>query len=230
MLPSIQSGVSGIRHHARRAIGPRWPSALALVLANLAPLYGVIVLDWPAYPLIFLFWVENLVIGVINVMRMVMADPASVASWISKVVMVPMFCVHYGIFTAGHGAFLHQTFGGGSETGPIQDIFTPGLWVTRITDLGLWIPVVVLASSHLFSFGWNYVRGGEYRTAELKTLMMQPYARVVALHVVVWLGTLAIVRIGSPVWALLLLIGVKTILDLHAHLREQRKLGGETAT
>lgn len=224
-----QSLVSGISHYARRALGPRWPSALALVVANLAPVYGVLVLGWPVYPLILLFWVENVVIGVINVMRMAMVDPASVMSWLSKVVMVPFFCVHYGIFTAAHGAFLHQTFVEG-RSGGIAEIFTPGLWVMRITDLGLWIPVALLASSHLFSFSWNYIRRGEYRTAVLDKLMTQPYARVVLLHVVVWIGGLAILRIESPVWALLLLVGVKIILDLHAHLREHRRLGGETMT
>lgn len=200
-----------------------------LALANLVPLYGVIVLGWPVYPLIVLFWVENVVIGVINVMRMVMADPGSVMSWISKLMMVPFFCVHYGIFTAGHGAFIHQTFGGGAP-GPITEIFTPGLWVTRITELGLWMSVAVLASSHLFSFGWNTIRRGEYRTAVLDKLMIQPYARVIVLHVVVWIGGLATLRIGSPVWALLLLTSVKIIVDLHSHLREHRRRSSETVT
>ncbi len=228
MQIGLLSRVSGIPHQALRALGPRWPSALALLLANLAPLYGVIALGWPVYPLIMVFWVENVVIGVINVMRMVMADPASVVSWIAKLTMVPFFCVHYGIFTAAHGAFIYQTFGGG-PTGAITEIFTPELWVTRITELGLWIPVAVLASSHLFSFAWNYIRRGEYRIALLEKLMLQPYARVVALHAVVWIGGLAILRFGSRLWALLLLTAVKIILDLHAHLREQRKLGDETA-
>lgn len=226
MHSSLQLSLSGFQRHAGRILGPRWPSAVALVLANLAPLYGVAALGWPVYPLILLFWVENVVIGVINVMRMVMADPGSVMSWISKVVMVPFFCVHYGIFTAAHGAFIHQTFGGGAP-GDITEIFTPALWVAWITELGLWIPVAVLASSHMFSFVSNFIVRGEYRTAVLDKLMIQPYLRVLVLHIVVWIGGLAILRIGSPVWALLLLVGVKTILDLHAHLREHRKTDEE---
>lgn len=229
MQSSHQSRVSGILTIDRLALGSRSPSALVLVLANLAPLYGVIAIGWPVYPLILLFWIENVIIGVINVMRMVMADPGSVMSWISKLMMVPFFCVHYGIFTAGHGAFIHQTFGGGAS-GPISEIFTPGLWITRVTELGLWMSVAVLASSHLFSFAWNTLRRGEYRTAVLDKLMIQPYARVVVLHVVVWIGGLATLRIGSPVWALLVLISAKIIADLHAHLREHRRPGGETAT
>ncbi len=50
--------------------------------------------------------------------------------------MVPFCCVHYGIFTAAHGALIHQTFGGGAS-GVVTETFTPGLWVARITDLGL---------------------------------------------------------------------------------------------
>jgi len=189
----------------------------------------VFALGWPTYPLILLFWVENVVIGVVNVMRMVSAAPGSVLSWFNKVFLIPFFCVHYGIFTAAHGAFIHQTFGGG-EPGPVSEIFTPGLWVARITELGLWIPVALLASSHLFSFAWNYIRRGVFRTAVLDKMMMQPYARVLVLHVVVWIGALATLRIGSPVWALLLLIAVKIIADLHAHLREHRRAGSETVS
>lgn len=229
MQASLYARVSTILLNARRSVGPRWPSALALVLANLAPLYGVIALGWPVYPLILLFWVENVIIGVINVMRMVVADPRSVVSWISKLTMVPFFCVHYGIFTAGHGAFLHQMFGGGAP-GPVTEIFTPGLWAARITELGLWIPVAILASSHLFSFGWNYIRRGEFRTAVIDRLMIQPYARVLVMHIVLFIGGLATMRLGSPVWALLLLVAAKIIADVNAHLREHRKAGSAPVT
>jgi len=49
------------------------PSVIALVLANLVPLAGVFLFHWEVFPLLFLFWLENVVIGVLNVAKMLFA-------------------------------------------------------------------------------------------------------------------------------------------------------------
>ena len=51
-------------------------SSLALVIANLAPLLGVLFWGWSAGSVIVLYWFENVVIGVINVARMIALSPA----------------------------------------------------------------------------------------------------------------------------------------------------------
>ena len=52
-------------------------SAIALVLANLVPLAGVLLWQWSVSSILILYWFENVVIGVINVLRMVVASPES---------------------------------------------------------------------------------------------------------------------------------------------------------
>lgn len=47
-------------------------SLTLLVFTNLVPLYGVCQWQWDAFLLIYLFWLENLVIGVLNVARMIL--------------------------------------------------------------------------------------------------------------------------------------------------------------
>ena len=42
-------------------------SALILVIANLAPLAGVLMLDWSVSSIVILYWFGNVVIGVVNV-------------------------------------------------------------------------------------------------------------------------------------------------------------------
>ena len=49
------------------------PSVIALVLANLVPLAGVFLFRWEVFPLLFLFWLENVVIGVLNAAKMLFA-------------------------------------------------------------------------------------------------------------------------------------------------------------
>ncbi len=51
----------------------RVPSALALVLVNLIPLLGAIFLGWNAFDVIFLYWLENIVVGFYTVIKMLFA-------------------------------------------------------------------------------------------------------------------------------------------------------------
>ena len=81
----------------------------------------------------------------------------------------------------------------------------------------------MLVASHLFSFGWNYLYRGEFRRAKLSELMSRPYVRVVVLHIAIILGGIGAVALGSPLWALLVLLAMKIGLDLKAHVDEHSK-------
>jgi len=198
-----------------------WLSAGALLAANLVPLYGVLALGWEVFPLVLLFWLENVVIGVLNVARMLCVDPRDAAAWAAKVIMVPFFCFHYGMFTAVHGVFVLSLFGG-EGVGKVRGLQLLEPAGRAIHAYGLELAVGALAASHLFSFLWNYLGGGEYRRASVPALMAQPYGRVVVLHLGILGGGFAATALGSPVWALLLLLGLKIGLDLRAHLKEHR--------
>ena len=54
-------------------------------------------------------------------------------------------------------------------------------------------------------------------------LMMQPYGRIIVLHIAIIGGAFAIMLLGSPVFLLLILIGGKIWLDVKMHLLERRK-------
>jgi len=197
------------------------PSALALVAANLVPLVGVIAFGWTVFSVILLYWCENVVIGAFNVLRMVTASPRSVAVDAGKLFFVPFFTVHYGMFTFVHGIFVLALFGpGGGRAFP-----GPGTFVAAVGQAGVWYGVVAIAASHGFSFVHNYLMGGEYRNASLAQLMVRPYGRVVILHVTILAGGLLAKAMGAPTVALVVLVGLKTAMDLRAHLAERRKLG-----
>lgn len=51
------------------------PSAKVLIIANLFPLIGVIFLGWSVFNIVVLYWMENLVIGVINILKMITCRP-----------------------------------------------------------------------------------------------------------------------------------------------------------
>jgi Family of unknown function (DUF6498) len=203
---------------------PAWRSLTAWVLiaANLVPLYGVLVLGWAVLPILVLFWLENVVIGVLNVLRMAVASPGAVAAWPRKLPLILFFCVHYGLFTAIHGLFVFALFGGEPYQALVDGLWTVDAARHAINEFALWPALAALAASHLFSFFWNYLGYGEFRVARPELLMRAPYGRVIVLQVTIIFGGMLAQALHSPLWALLLLIAFKIALDLRAHIREHR--------
>lgn len=195
------------------------PSSLALCAANLVPLWAVLVWGWPVFPLLVLFWLENVMVGLQTMLCMLLVDPEDVVLWGAKLFMVPFFCLHYGIFTAVHGGLVFGIFGGREYSRMDHGWFPIHSAAHAIEKFDLWLPLAALAGSHLFSFCWDYLWRGGYRRAALTELMGRPYSRVFVLHVTIIFGGWAVMLLGSPLWALALLLAIKTAVDLKAHLR-----------
>ena len=197
------------------------PSVIALLLANLLPVFGVLVLGWEVFPLLFLFWSENVIVGGFNALKMLCAAPANPLGWAAKLFMIPFFCFHYGMFTFVHGIFVVGLFGGQFRQGarfPDGERF----WqLLQENHLG-WA-ILGLAVSHGISFATNYLGNGEYQRASLPILMQQPYGRIVVLHLAILGGGFLMMVLHSPAAGLLLLVALKTALDLRGHLKERAK-------
>jgi hypothetical protein len=178
----------------------------SLVLANIVPLFGVIFFSWDITTIIYLYWFENIVIGVFNVLKMIRAkgkDGNSKKS--SKLFLVPFFMFHFGFFTLIHGVFVTFMFGSPS----IFPIFA----------------ILVLIFSHGISYIKNYLGAKEYTRLNADTLFWQPYKRIFVIHFVIVFGGVLSLDHGSPFGALMTLITLKTILDLTAHTIEHKKIG-----
>jgi hypothetical protein len=197
------------------------PSVIALLLAHLVPAFGVLFLHWEVFPLMFLFWSENVIIGALNVLKMLLADPNSPVSWMAKFFIIPFFCVHYGMFTFIHGIFVIALFGGGLRAG--AGFPTPKTFWQIAHENYLGWAIFGLAVSRGISFATNYLGHGEYRRANLQQLMGQPYGRIVVLHLTILFGGFLMMALHSPVWGLLLLVALKIVLDLRGHFAERRK-------
>ncbi|PYO92186.1 MAG: hypothetical protein DMD62_13865 [Gemmatimonadetes bacterium] len=202
------------------------PSIVALILANAFPVFGVLFLGWTVFPLLLLYWLENVVVGAFNVLKMMLAHPGDAMYWAGKVFLIPFFIVHFGGFTYVHGMLLFAFFG----PKPIDPFgFLHALpAVIRANQLG-W-GVASLIASHGLSFFWNYLRNGEYQRASLQTLMGQPYGRVIVLHMTVLFGGWVVMLLGSPVGALIILIALKTAADVRGHTAERRRFTPAAAT
>lgn len=90
----------------------------------------------------------------------------------------------------------------------------PWLWEQRLFLAGL----AGLSTHHFASYLIHFIGAGEYKYKKLKKLMFAPYGRVAALHLAIIFGGTLVQNSGEPIWALVVLVGVKTSLDLAAHL------------
>ena len=155
-------------------LGSSIGAVVALVVANIIPLIGVLFFGWSVWNILVIYWLENGIVGVINVLKMSAATgdettpgltfmvngrPSSSAT---KFGLIPFFIVHYGIFWFVHGVF----------------VLTLPAFFSLMSDSGMTLdvgPVLFaaagLAVSHGLSFWWNFLRGGEYRRTTAGALM-----------------------------------------------------------
>ncbi len=185
-----------------------------LIAVNVLPLLGVLFFGWSTFSIVFIYWCENVLIGVINLLKMLTCSRHHAA----KLFFLPFFTFHYGMFCFVHGVFVFALLGDGREA---FDVWNSSIAALREQHL-IWA-VLGLGASHLLSFFLNYLGKGEYQRTIVTGLMLQPYGRIVVLHLAILLGAFATSALGSSVWLLMILIVGKTMLDLMLHLSERKK-------
>ena len=212
---------------------------ISLLAANVLPIVGVLFFGWDAFAIVLLYWTENIVLGFYNVLKMAFVKMAHPAENLGKLFMIPFFIIHYGGFTAVHGLFILSFFqhDAGREgfnpfpSGPdwpcflvfVQLLFNVIGQSYSMLPANMLYAVAGLFVSHGVSFGYNYFYKGERQRTNLQKLMGQPYGRIVVLHIAIIIGGGLTMAFGSPLGLLLILVLLKTVIDVKLHLRERRK-------
>jgi hypothetical protein len=198
----------------------RWPveraqrkSLAALIIANMIPVVGVLALDWDLYGVMVLYWAENSILGLFNVLKMLRIGKAK------GIPQAAFFCLHYGFFMFVHFVFVKRLFGPSSwglfpSLGDMIEALAP-----EATGLaGTFI-------SHAISYRVNFLGRREYERIDLDDQMTAPYHRMAVLHVTLIAGGWIIMSQGQPVGALVVFVLLKTAIDAWAHLRERGAAG-----
>jgi hypothetical protein len=207
-------------------VGSSVGAVVALVVANAIPLVGVLFLGWNVWTILTIYWLENGVVGIFNVLKMAkVEDPAGgPSSSTIKMTMIPFFLMHYGMFWVVHGIFVlilpqFQAFGGNGVE--------PGGGASFLSDpLAFLIVLGGLFISHGVSYRLNYIGRGEYKRTTVARQMAAPYGRLAVLHITIIIGGMAIAFTGASVAAVVVLVILKTALDLGLHLAEHRDAEG----
>jgi hypothetical protein len=208
---------------------------ISLLATNAIPLVGVLTGRWSLFSVMLLYWMENGVVGAYNAAKIVMAQGgtgAGSAGLLGRLPLAVFFWFHYGIFWFVHGVFVVVLFGGAAAGRGLFGAGLGGLGPFNALALaradaelpgGLWGTVGLLAVSHGISFVNNFIGRNEYQRISPQEQMMQPYQRVILLHVTVLAGGFIVMLLGQPLLALVLLVLLKTGVDLRAHIQEHRR-------
>lgn len=231
----------------------RVASLFVLLAANSLPLMALLGGRWGAGDVLIAYWLENVAIGLWAAVRIATAsidgsvtdrgadgrprldwtaamaaaasrsgDPGTTRTigLVARLVFLVFFLFHYGLFTLVHGIFTFSLAGKAGTTGSVG---------------GYLLMLLVMVLSHGLSTAIYWFARGERRVVGPQQAMTGVYPRVVVMHLSVIGGAWLVAGGGDAKLALLwpglatlgpglLLIAVKVVVDVLAHLQTHRQV------
>ena len=203
----------------------RDPLAVAVLIVDLLPILAVLVFGWAATPLVALYWLENLVIGLFTILRMAASAAGNLGNLLTLLFIIPFFTVHYGMFCYGHGVFIQALSARGVGSGnpaPLELVN----WAINTGQGMVWFVAAIL-SINLVIYVADYLLKGEFRNANPQIEMFAPYGRIVTLHVAILLGAVFALGTNEPLLGVLFLIFLRVVFGMILSALRQRKLDRE---
>lgn len=195
------------------------PGAWWTIASNAIPVVGVVFFGWQALPLLVFYWLENVVIGALNVPKLIISGATKpMPQPLVGLFFAAFFIVHYGMFCFVHGIFVFAMFtmsdlvhGGVEPASTSFDLITS---VSLVMNAELFWSTVALVAIRLGEFVLLWLGGGVWRTVEPQTQIFEPYGRIIVMHLTIFIATIPVLVLGQPMLAVLALALLKTALEL----------------
>jgi len=224
------------------------PPIIALIIANMIPIGGVLWYGWDTFVIVSLFWTETVIIGFFALLRIISAPVQRISSYkkLGGICFILFFlggaCSAFG-FAIIFMFFVYPQWAPGAVPFPVpptvpEDIYQPswpgplsaykvGIDTARLLYYLLpskvMIAIYSLVLSHGVSFVWDYLVKGKKRLADLKKLIEEPLTRVLVLYGGISVGFFSIVVFKTNVAGLIGLLLLKCWVDTGMYMRRQRK-------
>jgi hypothetical protein len=183
-------------------------SILFLIVANILPIVGALFFNWDIFEIIFIYWCESGIIGFFNILKiLIKARPILLGLFLSI-----FFTIHFGGFMFVHLMFIIALFS------KEQNIF---ISINMDYIYQFIYPLSALFISHLISFIYNFIGKKEYELDidSLDSDMLPPYKRIIIMQFVLILGGMLITLFNNKIIGLVLLIVIKTFVDIISHVK-----------
>lgn len=187
---------------------------ISMVLGAALPLAGVLYAGWDIYTLLVFYWCETLIVcfwtvvtialhegtetwGVSGATKRNDATASSAAAFVAA---------HAGFFMAIH-LFLMSVLYGGQWPGHLRSVWS--FIDTFVIGERLWpmLAVVFLQRAAIFR--------EERKEPSVLPAIAGLYLRIIVMQFVIILGAWGVMLLGSGLLGLLLLVGLRTLLDFH---------------
>lgn len=200
----------------------RDPSTWVLIIANLVVIALAVVQNWSLIDLLWVYWTQSVIIGIINVGRILSLQNYSTEGFKvngrsvlptekTKKQVAGFFAFHYGFFHLVYAIFL--------------SVFTHQFFNSTIASV---LPYILLAAiiflvNHLFSYKYNRPR--DEKKQNIGRVMFFPYLRIIPMHITIIAGgaLLSKGQADAATGAVVLFLFLKTIADVIMHLVEHKK-------
>ena len=222
----------------------------------MVPLFGVLFSDWDVGLVLGLFWIENLIIGVLNLLKMLIVGVRQKAA--KAMFLCPFFVFHYGLFCLGHGTLMWEIL----DLGEINHALSPLYHIHAEAESGfasiaanfgglfgglfgeglalvfnfielykptIYLAILVLCCSHIVRLIENFILRGGILKETVDTLMVRPYGQIIVMHIGLLVGGLLAEKFDSPVWLLAALVIFKLVVDI-VQLRRRNKKQAQALT
>jgi hypothetical protein len=191
---------------------PKYLSGLLISLINLIPVYGVLYWNWQTFDLVFLYWLENFVIGFFMLMSMLIRRYQGAGDIIVSTFSIPFTSFHYTAFCIGHGIFITAIFDKlplGIDPLEALHIFV----ITEAQDKAVQLAIAGIFIMRLI----QWIRDKFIRPAEDDDfgVVGTAYIRILITHLSIFVCAFSLNFLGSPEIGLLFLVLIKILLDLY---------------
>lgn len=221
-----------------------WRMQLALLLISVAiTLVGVLRLGWDAGIVILIYWMENLIIGFWQLVKIISAR--SDLPWkfriLGKTFMSGFFTLHFGGFCGAHGlfilVFITTRQGEGDLAAKVMKeamdpfgpwVFLTLLWgvlktVVTLLPTAAWLSLTGIFLTRGMETWRNFFANGEWKSKSSKDLMTEPYKHIVVVHVAIILCGTLVMALGSTLPLLVGIVVGKLAIDLRDLRRQALK-------
>jgi hypothetical protein len=191
---------------------------------NVIPVSGVLFFGWSAFSLLIFYWIENVVIGAFNALKLSVLSVLSAAHGKTGVLagafLVPFFCLHYGLFCYVHGVFLLAMLLFGGMAPPVlaggfePSNILPVMWEQVQADEDLRLSVLALIGAQALAFLFLWLLPGKWRDTHPMIQMFEPYGRIIVMHLTLFVAIIPVMLIGEFSLAVLALALMKCGLEL----------------
>lgn len=182
---------------------------LVLILSNLYPVYAVYNKEMTAFSVVVLYMLETLIVTFYTILKAKKLKGGG----FSETNPLWLFILAYSVMTfASLGfflAFMGIWFSSSNSSMSVWSFFNTGLLKSFL----------FLFLSHGVSYYLHYINKKKYLRAEFKNLFALPYKRIYVQTITVVVGGIILGMAKGAVAYMLVLMIIKIILDIKAHLK-----------